>query len=135
MSQQNGSREPGEKRRAPHPGVTGVVRRRLKGNEKPYLSKEHRKSIMLRSKLKNIANRTKDQEDIARFKHQRNNCVKINRKNKRKHYETLNTKSIDNSRKFYEVFSPLLSNKRNNSADRIILVENNTIISDDKEVS
>ena len=109
--------------------------RYIRGNEKPHLSKEQRKGIMLRAKLKNIANRTKDSEDIARFKQQRNNCVKINRKNKRKYYETLNTKTIDNSRKFYKVFSPLLSNKGTNSADRIILVENNTIISDDKEVS
>ena len=40
----------------------------LRGNQKPHVDKNLRKAIVKRSKLKNKANRTKLQDDIAKYK-------------------------------------------------------------------
>ena len=40
--------------------------------------KELRKAIMKRTRLKNIANETKREEDIKRYREQRNLVVKVN---------------------------------------------------------
>ena len=55
----------------------------LRGNNQPHVTKDLRKAIMKRSKLKNIANRTKNPEDIARYKRQRNLVVGMNRQAKK----------------------------------------------------
>ena len=55
----------------------------LRGNNQPHLTKDLRKAIMERSKLKNKANRTKETEDWAAYKRQRNLVVKMNRQAKK----------------------------------------------------
>ena len=55
-----------------------------RGNNKQHINKVIRKEIMLRSKLKKIANKTKNQEDIRRYKKQRNLIVNMNRKAKKR---------------------------------------------------
>ena len=50
----------------------------LRGNQKPHVDKNLRKAIMKRSQLKNKANRTKNLEDITKYKKQRNLVVKLN---------------------------------------------------------
>ena len=44
----------------------------LCGNHKPHVDNNFRKAIMKHSKLKNKANRTKLQDDIGKYKKQRN---------------------------------------------------------------
>ena len=51
----------------------------LRGNNQPHVTKELRKPIMLRSKLKNKANRTKNALDLEQFRRQRNFVVTLNR--------------------------------------------------------
>ena len=48
-------------------------------NKRPHVTKELRKAIMYRSKLKHIANKTKNPEHIKRFRAQGNLVVKMNR--------------------------------------------------------
>ena len=50
-----------------------------RGNNKPHVHKEMRKAIMKRTRLKNIANESKSEDDFQRYKTQRNLVVKINR--------------------------------------------------------
>ena len=52
----------------------------LRGNNQPFMNKNLRKAIMLRSKLKNKAGCTNRPDDIAHFKKQRNFVVKLTRK-------------------------------------------------------
>ena len=54
----------------------------LRYNQKPHVDKNLRKVIMKRSQLKNKANRTKQLEDITKYKKQRNLVVKLNRESK-----------------------------------------------------
>ena len=63
----------------------------LRGNQKPHVDKNLRKAIMKRSQLKNKANRTKNLEDIAKYKKQRNLVVKLNRESKTQYFDNIQT--------------------------------------------
>ena len=55
----------------------------VRGNNKPHMTKELKKAMMTRARLKNIANNTNRQEDIDRYKAQRNLVVKLSRNGKK----------------------------------------------------
>ena len=63
----------------------------LRGNQKPPVDKNLRKAIMKRSQLKNKANRTKQLEDITKYKKQRNLVVKLNRESKAQYFDNIQT--------------------------------------------
>ena len=64
---------------------------------------------------------------------QRNFCVSLLRKVKREYFANLNEKNITDNRKFWQTVKPFLSDK-NKSREKIILIKNEEIISDDVEV-
>ena len=100
----------------------------LRGNDKNHMSKELRNAIMLRSHLKKVAQETKSIEAIFNYKKQRNLVVNLNRKAKQSYFENLNCD--DSNKSLWNICKPLLSSSTY-SNDRILLVENNEIISDD----
>ena len=51
----------------------------IRENHKPHMSKTLRKAIMLGSKLKNRANRSRDTRDIKMYKQQRDLVVRLNK--------------------------------------------------------
>ena len=61
----------------------------VKGNNKPHTMKQLRKEIMIRTRLKNKANRTKAEEDQKKYRKQRNLVVKLNKRAKRAYYNSL----------------------------------------------
>lgn len=105
-----------------------------RGNNKSFITKDLRKAISNRSKLKNIANFTKDSIDIQRYKKQRNFVKNLNFKTKRDYYKTLNPKKLEFSKKFWKTFKPFLSNK-SESGGKMFLIENECIVSDDLEIA
>ena len=104
----------------------------LRANNKPHMTKSLRKA-MLRSHLKNRANKTKNPEDLAKFKVQRNLVVKLNKKARKSYFETTDPKQ--NSKGFWNACKPYFSDKVSGVQGKIILVERNSIISDDRDVS
>ena len=53
----------------------------LRGNQKPHINQTLRHEIMKRSKLKDIANKTKSTSDIMNYKKQRNYVVQLKKLN------------------------------------------------------
>ena len=78
----------------------------IRANHKPHVNKELRKAIMKRSRLKNIANKTKKDEDFKRFREQRNLVVNLNTKTKRTYYKSIQAKSIENDKKIGKRWNP-----------------------------
>ena len=72
--------------------------------------------------------------DIERYKRQRNFVKNLTFKTKRDYYKTLNPKKLEFSKQFWKTFKPLLSNKVE-SAEKVILVENERIIIDDVDIA
>ena len=103
-------------------------------NHKPHVNKELRKAIMKRTRLKNIANKTKREEDIKRYREQRNLVVKVNTNAKRAYYKSIQAKSIENDKQFWKTVKPLFSNT-NPTSEKITLIENGKILSNDEEVA
>ena len=104
----------------------------LRGNHKPHVDKNLRKAIMKLSKLKNKANRTKLQEDIAKYKKQQNLVVMLNRDSKLCYFH--NTETSKNSKPFWNVCNPYFSNKHAHGDSKIILIENEKITNNSNEV-
>ena len=112
------------------PTKTKIVR----ANNKPHVNKELRRAITRRSTLKNIANRSKREEDVRKYKDQRNLVVKLNVKAKKQHFMSIQSKTIDNENKFWKTVKPLFSN-RNPMCEKITLIENGKILSNDEEIA
>ena len=106
---------------------------RVRGNNKPHLNKTLRKAMMQRTRLKNIANETGHEDDLKRFRKQRNLVVKLNRDAKRNFYDNINPTKAGKEKVFWKTFKPLLSSSQANN--KIILVEGEEIISDDKHTA
>ena len=104
----------------------------LRGNHKPHVDKNLRKTIRKRSKLKNKANRTKLQEDIAKYKKQRNLVVKLNRDSKLRYFDNIETSK--NSKPFWNGCKPYFSNKHAHGDFKIILIEKEKITNNSNEV-
>ena len=86
-----------------------------------------KKAIMIRSKLKRLANKSGRPDDMARFRKQRNFVVNLNRKTKKTFFA-----GTSNSPKcFWKAIKPYFG-ERGASKERILLVENDAIISDEK---
>ena len=106
----------------------------IRANEGPFMNKELRKAVMLRSKFRNIFNRSKSESDKIAYKTQRNLCTNLFRKAKLYYYSNLNPSSITDNKKFWKTVKPLFSEKVASTAS-ITIVENGTICSDDSNVA
>ena len=106
----------------------------LRHNNGPFMTKELRKEIMKKSELKNKYNKKRNYENWSLYKKQRNYCLSLLRKTKKAYFEKLNIKEIGNNKTFWKTVRPYFSDKDNKSS-KIILIENNIVIADEKRVS
>ena len=74
---------------------------------------------MVRSKLKNKANKTKNSDDIARYRKQRNLVVNLNRRAKKSYFNN----SMHSSKSFWKSVKPYVDSKCRNGEERLILVQ------------
>ena len=63
------------------------------GNQAPFLTKELRKEIYTRSKLKNRYNRNPTEENKAIYKKQRNKCASLRQKSIKMYFNNV-TKTV-----------------------------------------
>ena len=106
-------------------------KRSIRSNQGPFMNKEIRKAIMVRSRLKNGF--LKDQTPINRqaYKKQRNFCVKFIRKSRKNYFDNLDIKNISDNRKFWKTVGPFFSSKKPVN-ENISLWENNELMTDEK---
>ena len=98
------------------------------------MTKELRKAIMNRSKLRNKFLKTRNKDSRRRFNHQRNFCVSLLRKTKRRFFGKLDHNVSSVNRKFWKTVGPLFSEKAFHK-ESIILNNNNKIISNNEELA
>ena len=89
---------------------------------------------MNRSKLRNKFLKTRNEESRRRFNRQRNLCVSLLRKTKRRFFGKLNHKVVSDDRKFWKTVGPLFSEKAFHK-ESIILNNSNKIISNNEELA
>ena len=99
------------------------------------MTKALRKAIMKRSELASKYHKTKSIEDYNIYKKQRNFCSKLYKKERKKVYDNLDIKNITDNKKVWKTLKPLLSDKAKCGSTKINLVENDEILSIDKEIA
>ena len=97
------------------------------------MTKRLRKQIMIRSKLRNKINESRTSINLQNYKKQRNKCIKVLRNAKQQHLNSLNSKSITDTNKFWKAVKPLLSNW-SKTTNTIILRKNNRLIKDNQKI-
>ena len=105
----------------------------IRGNNQPHINKPLRKAIMKRSRLKNIANKSKNHIDIEKFKRQRNLVVKMNRAAKKSLFNKIEPPR-SGGKMFWKTCKPLFSEKTN-IEERILLVEDDIVASDEIKIA
>ena len=106
----------------------------MRANDKPFMSKALRKAIMRRSALKNRYYRDRLPESEKAFKKQRNYTARLLKKEKKKYFSSINMKNYTDNKKFWNTVKHVFSNN-NGSSQKITLVDDGKIISNDEEVA
>ena len=106
----------------------------IRANHKPYVTKEMRKAIMLRSRLQNLWYTHKLPVYHVALKRQKNYCNRLYKRERRKYYSNLNMNSITDNKKFWITVKPLFGDK-GGAREKIVLVEGDRIINEDAEVA
>ena len=114
--------------------VSAEKKRTLRANDKDFVTKEMRKAIMRRSYLENQKFELKTEESILAFKKQKNYCNRLRKRTRKNYYDNLDLRKITDNNKFWDTLCPLFSDK-GGIREKIVLVENNEIISGKEEVA
>ena len=85
---------------------------------------------MSRSQLKSLYEKNKTEEAFKKYKSQRNYVVNLNKREKKKYFESIEENHNSSKTTLWKLCKPFLSDKSGNSNERIILVENDQIQSD-----
>ena len=107
----------------------------VRGNNAPFMNKTLSKAFMHRSKLKNKFNKNPTKDNNRLYKKQRDYCVSLFNKEKRKYYNDLDPLIMGDNVKFWQRIKPLFSDKQKSLPRDIILVENEITTSDNKNVA
>ena len=102
-----------------------------RGNQMPFMSKDLSKAIMDRTRFRNKFLKNRNDENKKKYSKQRSYCVSFLRKTKKQYYGDLNEKNVLDNKKFWKTVKPFLSDKCPLN-EKIIIVENDEIISNDK---
>ena len=107
----------------------------IRGNQSRFMNKELSKAIMKRSELKSKYLKFQNSKNRNNYKKQRNLCVSLKKKANKNDFQ-INMKNIKgNSKPFYDLIKPYLTNKGALSSNDIVILENNTFISNDREIA
>ena len=97
------------------------------GNQLPFFDKELPKAITTRTKLYNHFLHNKSEKNRKFYAKQRNFCVCLLRKFKKRYYKTLNEKAVIVNKLFWKAVKPFLSHKIVGK-NKIHLTENGELI-------
>ena len=109
-------------------------RRTVRANQKPWMTKELRKGIMRRSMLQSKSFKYGPEAYEAELKKQKNFCNRAYKRARKNFCKNIRLDNITDNKKFYDTMKPLFSDK-GGVRDRIVLVENGELISEDVEVA
>ena len=107
----------------------------VRGNNAPFMNKTLSQAFMHRSKLKNKYNKFPTKQNKISYSKQRNYCVSLLKKEKRKYYNNLNPKIFKDNKTFWQRVKPLFSDKQKGIQSDIIIVENGVTTSEKTKVA
>ena len=105
-----------------------------RGNQMSFFTKELSKEIITRSRRLNKYLKNRNEENRAIYVKQRNYCVSLLRKSKKKYYENLDERNLMDNKLFWKTRKPSFSDKIV-TRDRIHLTENGEVVKTELETA
>ena len=99
------------------------------------MNKSLSKAIMIRSKSNNRFNKYPTKRYKGLYNKQRNYCVNLLSREKKKYYNNLDLHIFKDNKTFGQRVRPLFSDKQKGTQRNITIVENNVVITDNGEVA
>ena len=111
-----------------------IKKKKLRGNNSRFMNKNLSKAIMKRSALKSkyLKNQIKSNRD--NYKRQRNLCVKLKNMAIKSDFKSATINSKFNSKPFYDLIKPYMTNKGALCSTDINIMENGNLITDEREI-
>ena len=106
----------------------------IRANNASFMNKTLSKAVMTRSRLRNKFLKYHSHVNEYNYKKHRNYCTSLFRKEKKKFYDNIDISLITDNKKFWQTVKPLFSEKHFGKK-KVILVEGENIISNDREVA
>ena len=107
----------------------------VRGNDAPFMTKNLRKAIMNRSRLKHKYIKYPSRENFIAFKKMKNQCNSLCKKTKKQFFKNSCEKGITTNKEFWNLVKPFLTNKGSFSNDIITIKdEKGNFIDDEKEL-
>ena len=108
--------------------------KKIRGNNKPFVTKELRTAIMKRSRLRTKYNRWKSRENFVAYRLAKRECDILTDRAKSEYFSKATENGTLTNKEFWKLMKPALTNKGIISSDVIILEENGEFISDESKL-
>ena len=106
----------------------------VRGNNAASMTKELRKAIINRSRLKKRYQDWPSRENFKNWKKLKNKCNKLCRKAKKNHFRNITESNLNSNNKFWQFVKPFLTNKRVFGTDFISIKKYNQFIDNEIEL-
>ena len=108
--------------------------KKVRGNDKPFVTKELRRAIMKRSRLRTKYNNWKSRENFVAYRQAKRDCDRETDIAKSQYFKRATANGTMNNKEFWKIMKPALTNKGIIGSDVIILEENGELISDESKL-
>ena len=88
---------------------TPLKRKMIRGNQKPFMTKQLSKAIMNRSKLKNRYIKWPSRENFLDYKKAKNTCNHLNKFAKKSYFDKVTSKGFVSNKAFWNTVKPFLT--------------------------
>ena len=106
-----------------------------RGNHAPFISKEMRKAIYTRSRLRNKFCKNPSEENERKLKRQWNLCVSLGRKAIKQYFSNIISKGTATNKEFWKTMKPFIIKKGCLENSDIMLINNAEMVIDDKTLA
>ena len=107
----------------------------IRGNHGLFMNKELSKLIMTKSRLRNKYLKWPSRENFLNFRKVKNKCNNLSKKVKKDHLNKVTQKGFASNKDFWNTVKPFLTNKCGINHDKIIIENNQKLITDEKEIA
>ena len=106
-----------------------------RGNHALFISKEMRKAIYTRSRLRNKFCKNPSEENERKYKRQRNLFLSLRHKAIKQYFSNITSKGIVTNKEFWKTIKPFLTNKGCLENSDIMLINDDEMVADDKTLA
>jgi len=112
-----------------------IKTKKVRGNDKPFMTRELSKSLKDRSRIINKYNKFKSRENYLEKQSIMRKCRFLQFKAKKAYFDKTLTNNNMTNKNYWKLMKPFLSEKGGNYGTKITLKENGIMVSDEKELA